>query len=173
MKKKILKTENLDQKFILPRPRKNKAISTRSKRVENMNDVEYCRIFIDALPEADLAKLREKIQKIIDARKPSWWKCSNCGVVQKRSWDAEETSCIHCNQYSKQAGGQLVKMSDAETKKYLKETAERQKKERDQRLKGELARANQARKEQGKDEITMAELKARKKRYWERMIPKN
>lgn len=173
MTKKFLKTENLDQEIKLPRPRKNKVISTRSKYAAEMNDVEYCRTFIDSLPKADLKKLREQIETIIANRKPSWWKCNKCGEVRRRAWDAVETSCFHCNQYSKKAGGWLERMSDSEVKKHLKETAEKNKEERERNLKGELARANRFRREEGKEELTLEELKAQKKRYWSKIIPKN
>jgi len=65
----------------------------------------------------------------------------------------------------------MRKMSDAEIEKHLKETRKKAKAEYERMLRGELERANRSRREDGKKELTMQELKERKRKYEKNLFP--
>jgi predicted Zn-ribbon and HTH transcriptional regulator len=124
-KQKIVKTGKPERKkAVLPKIKVKRIITTRSKD-EKKTDIQFVAENLDALNKGDILNLKNKIQKVIDARKPTWWKCPKCGFVQKREWNAKPTTCLMCNSKNYQDGAWLEKMTAAEIEEHQK--AERKK----------------------------------------------
>jgi uncharacterized C2H2 Zn-finger protein len=169
--KKLVSTEGKERKkAVLPKIKVKRIITTRSKD-EKTTDRQFVAENLDALKDGDILKLKAKIEKVIASRKDTYWRCPKCNRVFKRAWDAQSTGCIFCNIHNYKDSAWLQKMSDAEVEKHLKETAEKQKADYEQRMKAGLARANRARREDGRPEIDLAEYKERQKRYFANLMP--
>jgi ribosomal protein L37AE/L43A len=169
--KKLVSTEGKErQKAILPKVKVKRIITTRSKD-EKKTDRQFIAENLDALKDGDILNLKNKIQKVIESRKPTWWKCPKCGFTQKRPWNAQQTTCLKCNPKNYKDGSWVQKMSDSEVQKYLKERREKLQADYEARMKAGLARANRARREDGRPEIDLAEYKERQKRYFANLMP--
>jgi ribosomal protein L37AE/L43A len=141
--KKLVSTAGKErEKAAIPGIRKKRIITTRSKD-EKKTDIQFIAENLDALNKGDILNLKNKIQKVIESRKPTWWKCPKCGFTQKRQWDAEKTTCLVCNSKNYADGAWLEKMTAAEVEAHRKAERERMTEAAKKLLRVEFENTNQ------------------------------
>jgi hypothetical protein len=168
-KQKILSTKNLNREkaTVVPGVKKRRIITTADG---DKTDIQFIAENLDALKDGDILKLKAKIEKVIAARKPTWWRCNKCGMVRKRAWNAERNMCI-CNTRGYADGGFLEPMSDAEVEKHLEETREKARAESERRFQAALERVNRSRREAGRPEFSADDLRKQRERFNRKMFP--
>jgi Fe-S-cluster-containing dehydrogenase component len=162
MKKlKNVSTKDLDRKQVKPTLKKAKGITTHDLG-RKKTSLEYIAENLDALSKKDIEKLKLKIQKIIESRSPTFWKCDSCGFVIKSGWDAEKTTCLSCNPKNYQDGSWMRKMNDKEIEKHLEDEKKRMKEWAEKSFKIEFENTNRYLRSIGEKPYTEEEFRKRK-----------